>query len=101
MFDCLSEKRLGRGHVAPGAEQEVHGLPRPIHRSIKVDPFAADLQVGLVDTSRPSRGHAQTVQAFDELRRITLHPTQNRRVSQRQTPLGHHLDQVAQAELLG
>jgi hypothetical protein len=36
MFDGLPEKGLGRGHVAPGAEHEIHGLPRPIHRSIKV-----------------------------------------------------------------
>jgi hypothetical protein len=40
------------------------------------------------------------VPALDELRRKALYPTHDRGVCQRQSPLGHHLDQIAQAELV-
>jgi hypothetical protein len=50
--------------------------------------------------TRPPCGYAKTIPALDELRRKALHPTHNRGVHQRQTALGHHLDQIAQAELV-
>ncbi|CAB3810168.1 hypothetical protein LMG28688_07166 [Paraburkholderia caffeinitolerans] len=40
------------------------------------------------------------VPAFDELRRVALHPTQDRRVGQRQAAFGHDLDKIAQTELV-
>ena len=38
--------------------------------------------------------------ALDELGRIALHPTQNRRVRERQATLSHHLDKIPQAKLV-
>src|SRR5471032_1263549 len=100
MLDDLLEKCLCCCHVAFGAEHEVYRLACPINRPIEIDPPAADLQVRFVDTPRLSRRRAKTVPTFDEFGRITLHPTQDRRVRERQTTLNHHLDKIPQAKLV-
>jgi hypothetical protein len=95
MPDGRAEKGFGRGHFAPRPEHEVPRLASPIHRPVQVDPLAANLQVGLVDTPRVTRRCSKAVPAFDELGCITPHSAQDRRVSQRQSPFSHHLDQIA------
>lgn len=97
MFDCLAEKGFGRLHVTFRPEQEVDRLARPIHRPIKVDPFAADFQASFIDAPRRSRRRAETVPALDELRCVTPHPAQDRRVGQQQATPGHHLDKITLA----
>ena len=92
---AVLKKLFGRGHVAPRPEHEVHRLASPIHRPVQVDPPAANLQIGLVDTPRATRRRSKTVPAFDEFGRITPHPAQDCRVSERQIPFGHHLEQIA------
>src|SRR5882757_5910497 len=72
MLDGLLEKCFCCCHVVFGAQQEVYRLAGPIHRTIEVDPLAADLQVRFVDTPRLSRGRAKTAPTFDEFGRITL-----------------------------
>ena len=66
------------------------------------------LQIGFVNTPGPPCGYAKPIPALDELRCKALYPTHNRGVPrdflrgvrQRQSALGHHLDQIAQAELV-
>ena len=74
----LAEEGLGRSDVALGAQPEVHGLSCSVNGAVQVAPLASDLHVGLVDT--PGRTHrlAETVPTLDELRRVPLHPPQNR-----------------------
>jgi hypothetical protein len=100
MLDGLLEKCFCCGHVAFGAEHEVYCLACPIHRSIKVDPFATQFDIRLIDTPGLTGGRAKTVPAFDEFGRIALHSTQDRGVRQRQSTLGHHFHQISQAELV-
>src|SRR4051812_2462726 len=98
--DCLREERLCSRHVAPGAEAKIDRLSRPVNGAVEIGPFAANLHVGLVDAPRPTGCRGRPVPAFDELRRVALHPTQDRRVCQRQAAFGHHLDKIAQTELV-
>ena len=50
MLDCLDEKGFFRSHVARCPEHEIYRLAGPIHRAIQVHLFAANLQIGLVNT---------------------------------------------------
>jgi len=50
MFDCVAEKGFGRGHVALRPEHEVHRLADSIYRTVQINPFATNLQVGFVNT---------------------------------------------------
>jgi hypothetical protein len=84
MLDCLAEKGLCHSHIALCPEHEVYRLADPIHRPVRIDPSASDLQIRLVNPPRPSRRGCETVPALDELGHVALHPTQNRRVSKRQ-----------------
>lgn len=89
---ALLKKALADLHVTFRPEQEINRLPRPIDCPIKIDPFAADFYESFVDAPRRTRRRAETVPAFDELRRVAFHSTQDRRVGQRQATLGHHLN---------
>jgi hypothetical protein len=85
--DSLAEKSFGRGHDALRPAHEVHCLASPIHRPIQVDPFAANLYLGLVDAPRAIGRCSKAVPSFDELGRITRHPVRDRHVSQRSSRL--------------
>src|SRR5665213_2912796 len=87
MPDCLLEEGLGREHTL-------------IYRSIEVGPLAAHLNIGLIDSPGATSGPAKTIPAFDELRCIPLHPTQDGGMRKVQSALRHHLDQIAEAELV-
>jgi hypothetical protein len=100
VFVCLAEKGFSRSHVALCLEHEVHRLAGQIYRPVQINPLATNLQIGFVNTPGPSCGYAKPIPALDELRCKALYPTHNRGVRQRQSPLGHHLDQIAQAELV-
>src|SRR5260370_2682326 len=80
ILDGLAEKRFGCLHVTLCAKHEIYRLGSPINRPVKIDPSATDLQVRLVNPPRLSHRYCETVPTLDELRRIALHPTQDRRV---------------------
>ena len=83
VLDGVLEKCFCCGYVTFCAQREVYRLAGPIYRPIEVDPLAADLQVGFVDTPRLSRGRAKTVPPFDEFGRVTLDPTHDRELTSR------------------
>jgi hypothetical protein len=56
MPDRLLEEGLGCGHIACAAQPEVDGLPGFIHGSVGVDPLAAYLDIGLIDSPRATTG---------------------------------------------
>ena len=100
MPDCLLEEGLGRGYVACAAEPEVDRLSTLVYRSIEVGPVAANLDVGLIDSPGATSEPTKAIPAFDELRCIPLHSTQDGGMSKVQSALGHDLDQIAEAELV-
>ena len=99
-LDRFREEGLGSSHIAPGAEPKIDRLASPVNCTVKIDPLASDLHVRFVDSPRLTSCRGKAVPAFDELRREALHPAHDRRMRQRQPALGHHLDQVAEAELV-
>src|ERR1017187_9319301 len=85
MHDCLFEEGLGRGSVACPAEPEVERLSTLVYRSIEVGPVAAHLDISLIGSPGATSGPAKTIPAFDELRCIPLHPTQDGGISKVQS----------------
>ena len=98
--DCLREERLCCRHVAPGAEAKIDPLSRPVNSAVEIGPFAANLHIGLVDSPGLTGGRSKPIPAFDELRRVALHPMQDRSVGEGQAAFSHYLDKIAQAELV-
>src|ERR1044072_9178605 len=92
-----------KGH-APVPQYQLHRVLHSKHAQATSPPCGratlAGRTVGFVDAPRATGWRSKAVPAFDELGRITSHPAQDRRGSQRQSPFGHHLDQIAQAELV-
>jgi hypothetical protein len=74
MPDRLLEEGLGCGHIACPAQPEVDGLPGFVHGSIEVDPLAAYLDIGLIDSPRATTGSSKAVPAHDELQGISPNP---------------------------
>jgi len=100
MPDCLLQEGFRCGYIAGPAEPEVDRLPTFVYRSIEVGLFAAHLDIRLIDSPGAASGPAKTIPALDELRCIPLHPTQDCGMSKVQSALRHHLDQIAEAELV-
>src|SRR5271166_1690284 len=74
VFDRLAEERLGRRHIAPGAEAKVYRLAVAIDRPIQIHPCTPDFHVGLVNTPRMPDQPSEPVPAPFELRCVVLHP---------------------------
>jgi hypothetical protein len=100
MPDRLLEEGLCCGYISPAAELEVNRLPSLVDRAIEIDPLSAYFDIGLIDSPRAANGPVETAPTLDELWCIPPDPAQNRRSAQVQPALGHHLDQIAQAELI-
>src|SRR5665213_2321880 len=100
MPDCLLDEGLGGGYIACPAEPEVDRLSTLVHRSIEIGPLAVYLDIGLINPPGATSGPAEAIPAFNELRRIPLHPTEDGGMSKVQSALRHHLDQIAEAELV-
>ena len=99
-LDRLCEESLGRGDIALGAKPEIDSLSCPVNCTVKIDPFATDLHIRLVDSPRPTGCRSKAIPALDELRREPLDPTHDRRVRKQQAALGHHFDKVSKAQLV-
>ena len=78
--DCFPEECLCCDYIAGSAQPTVDGLPGFVHCSIKVDPLAAHLDIGLVDSPRAPAGSSKPLPALDKLRGISLNPAQDRGV---------------------
>jgi hypothetical protein len=100
MSDRLLEEVLRCGYVACPAEPEVDRLSSLVHRSIEVGPVAAYLDIGLIDSPRAASGPTEAVPPLDELWGISPDPAQDGRMGQIQSALGHHFDQIPEAELV-
>src|ERR1039458_37406 len=104
MLGCLLEEGLdhgrGPGHVSCLADPEVDRLSTLVYCSIEVGPLAAHFDIRLIDSPGATSGPAKAIPTFDELRRIPPHPTQDGGMREVKFALRHHLDQIAEAELV-
>ena len=82
------------------AEPEVDRLSTLVYRSIEVSPVPAHLDIGLIDLPGATSGPAKAIPAFDEHRCIPMHPAQDGGMSKMLSARRHHLDQIAEAELV-
>jgi hypothetical protein len=98
-LQCLAEEAFRGSHIASFAQQEVHGSTLLIHRSIQVRPAAFHLYICFV--AAPGAAYRPSVQtpALFKLRNVTLYPTKNWRVCQRNSVLSHHLNQSRELNL--
>src|SRR5262245_15601686 len=79
--DCFAEEAFGGGHIPSFAQQKVDGLPVLVHGSIEIGPTTSHLYICLITSPGAVNRSSIAVPALFELRNITLHPAQNRRVS--------------------
>src|ERR1700692_254773 len=86
-FDRLPEERFGRSDIAPGTETKIHCSAVSIDRTVEIHPFAADLDIRLIDAPRRPDRPREPVPAPLKLRRIMVHPAHDCGVNQRQTTL--------------
>src|ERR1700674_5292907 len=86
----LAKERLGCGDIAPGTEPEVDCLALLVDRAIKIDPFAADLHVRLIDSPGAPGRAGEVVPAFFK----------SPSYATTRSPLRHHLDEVAKAQFV-
>src|SRR5208337_1741622 len=99
MLCCRMEKEpLGGGHITPFAQEKINGLTLFIDRAIQVNPFALYLDVGFIHSPGVAHNPRVLVPALFKVRHVALHASQDGRVSQNDSALGHHLDQVPGAE---
>jgi hypothetical protein len=68
------EESIGRSDIAPGTEPEVDRLSCSINDTVKVDPFAADLHIRLVDSPGTTSGPRKPIPPLNELRREASEP---------------------------
>src|SRR4029077_17206418 len=99
LLRCLGKETLSRSHITPSAQEEVDGAPLFIDGPVKVNPLAAYLDISLVHAPRVPHRQGVRQPTLFKIRHIALHPPQDRRMSQQDAALGHHLDQVAGTEL--
>src|ERR1700758_5157557 len=99
LFRRPGKEPLSGGHITPFAQEKVDGSTLPIDGAIEVDPLATNLNISLVYAPGIADRPRITVPALLKFRDIPLHPPQNGRMGQGDAALGHHLDEIAGAEL--
>ena len=73
--------------------------PLFIDCAIEVGPLAFDLEVRLIHARRVTHRSGVRLPTFFKIRHVALRPPQDRRMSQQDAALGHHLDEVTGTEL--
>jgi len=72
-----------------------------IDSPIEITPSPSDLDVSIVHTPRRADRSSVAIPALLELRDIVLNPSQDCCMRDGDPSLGHHLDEVAVAQLVG
>src|ERR1700751_5310531 len=101
LLRCPGKETLSRSHITPSAQKDVDCAAHFIDGSVQVDPVAFHLDISLVHAPRVTHRPGVRLPTLFKIRHVALHPQQDRRMSQQDAPLGHHLDQVTGAELEG
>jgi hypothetical protein len=97
LLRCPGKEPLGGCDIPLSAQEKIDGAARFIHGAIEVDPLAFDLEVSLIHAPRVAHRPGVRLPTLIKIRHVALHPPQDRRMSQQDAALGHHLDQVTGA----
>ena len=94
------EEGFRRSDIAFRAQQEIACLSLTVGGAIEIGPLALDLDVGFVDPPRPPSFAGAEVPSLFEFSNLALNPAHDRRVRQIDAALGHHLDDIPEAQLI-
>ncbi len=86
-------------NVALGGKPELNRLSFCVHRTLEILTSFTDLDLHLIDSVRRAAHLQVWTNALVNFGRVSLHPTEERRVLDRQAALAHHLGEVAVGEL--
>src|SRR6266436_5525159 len=81
------------------AQEKVDGVALFVDGAIEVHPLTTNLDISLIYAPGVADRPRITAPALLKFRDIPLHPSQNGRMGQGDAALGHHLDEIAGAEL--
>jgi len=93
-----AEESLCGVYIAISAQEEIDSPAYLVHSPIQIDPVSPNLYVCLVHPPRSADWTSVSAPALLEFRQVTLHPTQNRCVRQRDASIPHHDHQVPEAQ---
>src|SRR5699024_9228436 len=79
-------------------QQEIHRIAMLIDGSVQIAPFAADLDIGLINPYRAAMGSTKLPQPFLADRCISQYPAVDHAMINLEAPLAKHLFQVRIAE---
>ena len=96
----LAKEGLGCSDSAIAPQQEIDRLSVLIDGSIQIVPLPADRNIRLVRSPRAADAAAESVPTLLKLWYKPQSPSEDRRVHDADTALGHHLDQVAVGEAI-
>ena len=99
-LERLAKEPLGGREVTPFAEPELDRVAVAVDGTVEIHPPAADLDVCLVHMPFAGDGSLATIEALQQFGRVANNPAVDGRVIDRDAPLGHHLLQVPQAEIV-
>jgi len=91
VLECPTKKRFGGSDISPGAKEEIHGLSCLVYGAVEICPATLDFDVGLVDTPRFAYLPREAAPPLFEFWNLSLNPTHDGRMSEKQSALGHHL----------
>jgi hypothetical protein len=101
LFRRPRKEPLSGDYITPFAQdqEKIDGVALFVDGAIEVHLLTTDLDISLIYAPGVADRPRITAPAFLKFRDITLHPPQNGRVGQDDAALGHHLDEIAGAEL--
>ena len=82
-------------------QQEINCQSLSIDSTVEVRPAPSDSDVRFVHAPRGADGSCVTGLTLLELRDVALDPSEDCRMRDSDSALGHHLDEVAVAQLIG
>lgn len=97
---ALRKNALAARYIPLRTETEIHGIAVPVYGTVQIKPSSAHLQIRLVYTPESADFACIASPALFELRHIPLDPTNDGSTRKFQFAFCHHLDKIAQAELI-
>ena len=99
--DCSWEESFSRSNISPLAQQEINSESVLIDSAIEISPSSVHSDVGFLHTPRCTYRSCVATPALRKLGDIALDPPEDCCMRDSDTALGHHLDEVAVAQLIG
>lgn len=96
----LAQKALRSLEIAVCGEVELDRIAIVVDGAIQIKPRAFDLYISLVEVPFPRDLAFSPIEAVKQPGAEMLNPRMHRRMIQRDAALGHHLLQVAQAQII-